>query len=269
MNNSHLIPVPPELFYKFDKLKFHDDIHKYYLGEKNLISVTTVLHMYEEEFDSQYWSEVKSIELKMTQQEVLDMWEAGNEKSKIKGSIIHNYAELLYNNKVYKYSQDIVDNYLGEKHIATLKKHNNFTIKEEFDIVKQYVDNFYNDSFNKLIPIKTEYVVYDEEWALAGMMDILFWNVKKQCFQIWDYKTNKELSKSSKYSKRLKFPFHALDECEYNIYCLQLSTYKSILERNINIKIDGMYLIWLNETNPNYQIIECQDLSPKIAQLFK
>lgn len=263
------IPIPIELFTNFNKIKFHDDIHKYFIGDKNLISVTTVLHKYQEEFDSYYWSNAKKDELGMTQEEVLAYWKALNIKSQIKGSAVHNYAELLFNNKIYKYDDELTLQKLGVENHNILVSRGEKTIKEEFEIVKTYVDNFYNDSFGKLIPIKTEFVVFDEEWELAGMMDILFWNVKKQCFQIWDYKTNKEINLNSKYNKKLKHLFSDLDDCEYSIYCLQLSTYKRILERNTSIKIDGMYLVWLNEINDNYKIIEVKDESFRIDMLFQ
>jgi hypothetical protein len=251
------IPIPTDLLYKFNGIKFHDDIHKYYLGDKNLISVTTLLHEYQEPFNEQYWSEIKAVEYGMTSQGVITMWKAGNDKSKIKGSIIHNYAELLYNNKVFKYPAEEVLKKLGED-----------TIKPEYDIVKGYVDNFYRDSFNKLIPIKTEFVVYDELWGLAGMMDILFWNVKHKCFQIYDWKTNKEFTMTNEYSQKLKYPLSKLDDSHINIYSLQLSAYKSILMRNTGIIIEGMYVVWFNEINENYKVIECIDYSKILPRLI-
>lgn len=262
------IPIPMELFTKFNKIKFHDDIHKYYLGDKNLISVTTVLHKYQEEFDAYYWSNRKKEELQLTQEEVLLYWKALNIKSQIKGSAIHNYAELLYNNKVYKYDNEKSLSILGKDHIEILQRKGEKTIEEEFKIVKGYVDNFYNDSFGKLIPIKTEFVVFDEEWELAGMMDILFWNVKKQCFQIWDWKTNKELNKESKYKIKLKKVLSHLQDCEFEIYSLQLTTYKRIIERNTGIKIEGCYIVWFNEVNENYRVLQCNDYSDEINMIM-
>lgn len=262
------IPVPMELFVNFNKIKFHDDIHKYYLGDKNLISVTTVLHKFQEEFDTYYWSNIKKDELGMTQEEVIQYWKALNIKSQIKGSAVHNYIELLYNNKVYKYDDKNTMNILGVENYQLLASKGEKTIKEEFEIVKKYVDNFYNDSFEKLIAIKTEFVVFDEEWELAGMMDMLFWNVKKQCFQIWDWKTNKELNLASKYNSTLKTVVSHLDNCEFEIYSLQLTTYKCILERNTNIKIQGCFIVWFNEVNDNYRIIECNDYSTEINMIM-
>lgn len=252
------VPISLDLFYKFNDIKFHDDVHKYYLGDNNLISVTTLLHKFQEPFDEQYWSEVKASEYGKTQDEVIEMWRAINEKSKVKGSIVHNYAELLYNNKVFKYPEEDVLKKLGED-----------TIRVEFDLVKTFVDKFYKDTYNKLIPIRTELVVFDELWGLAGMMDILFWNVKKKCFQIWDWKTNKEFTMLSQYSQKLKYPLFKLDDSHINIYSLQLSAYKSILMRNTNIIIDGMYVVWFNEVNDNYKIIECIDYSDYIPRLVE
>ncbi len=262
------IPIPMEIFLNFNRIKFFDDVHKYYLGDKNLISVTTVLHKYQEEFDVEFWSFQKKEELGMTQDQVKAYWIALNIKSQIKGSAIHNYAELLYNNKVYKYDDKQTLEKLGMDNHLLLASQNQGTVKDEYEIVKKYVDNFYNDTHGKLIPIKTEFVVFDEEWELAGMMDILFWNVKKKCFQIWDWKTNKKLNKTSEFGKKLRSVVSHLDDCEFEIYSLQLSAYKRIIERNTSIKIDGCYIVWFNEVNDNYKIIECNDYSTEINMIM-
>lgn len=278
------IPIPLDLSYKFNGIKFHDDIHKYYLGDKNFISVTTLLHKYQEPYDDQYWSEVKALDYGMTQQQVLDMWKAWNIKSQVKGSAIHNYAELLFNNKIYKFSQEDVDKKLGKKNIEILQtypvlfhekvkcglipKMEGYTIMEEYYLVKKFVDKFYKDTYQKLIPIKTEFVVYDDMWKLAGMMDIIFWNVKKSCFQIWDWKTNKEFTMDNSH-QNLKYPLFKLQDTHLNMYSLQLSAYKSIIMRNTDIVIDGLYVVWFHESNDDYKIIECKDFSDYLPRLIE
>lgn len=257
-----------ELFTKFNEIKFYDSIHKYYLGDKNLISVTTKLHKFQEEFDEMYWSDRKKEELGMTQQEVLDYWKALNIKSQIKGSAVHNYAELLYNNKVYEYNDEHTQLKLGPKNIEILARMGERPIKEEFDIVKTYVDNFHKDSFGKLIPLKTEFVMFDREWELAGMLDILFWNVTHKKVQVYDWKTNKDVALTSKYRTKLKGLLSHIEDCELGIYSLQLNTYKRIIERNTNIKIDGCFIVWLNEVNPNYKIIPCIDYSTEVNMIM-
>ena len=68
----------------------------------------------------------------------------------------------------------------------------------EYEITKKHVDKFYNDVRDKLIPIKTELVVFDKETLIGGMLDILFYNVKAKEFQIWDWKTNKKFTIENK-----------------------------------------------------------------------
>jgi hypothetical protein len=263
------IPVPMELFVNFNDVKFHDDIHKYFVDNKNYISVTTVLHKYKEDFDTEFWSFHKKDELGMTQDEVKLYWKALNVKSQIKGSAVHNYAELLFNNKIYKYDNDLVLQKLGSENNEILTRMGHTTIEEEFHIVKKFVDNFYCDTHEKLIPVRTEFIVFDREWELAGMMDILFWNVKQKCFQIWDWKTNKKLRMKNEFQgKKLKSIVSFLDECEFELYSLQLSAYKRILERNTPIVIDGTYIVWFNEVNDNYKYFKCNDYSTEINMMM-
>lgn len=263
------IPVPMELFVNFNGVKFHDDIHKYYVDNINYISVTTKLHKYKEEFDTEYWSFQKKDALGLTQDEVKQYWTALNVKSQIKGSAVHNYAELLFNNKIYKFDEKLINERIGKENLEILARMGERTVIEEFPIVKRFVDNFYRDTFEKLIPIKTEFIVYDKEWELAGMMDILFWNVKKKCFQIWDWKTNKEVNLTAKFrGMKLKSLVSYLDECEFELYSLQLSAYKRIIERNTSITIDGCYIVWFNEVNDNYKIIQCNNYSNEINMIM-
>ena len=50
-------------------------------------------------------------------------------------------------------------------------------------MTKKHVDNFYNDVHGKLIPIKTEMIVYDRKSMIAGTFDILFYNIKSKNFK--------------------------------------------------------------------------------------
>ena len=47
----------------------------------------------------------------------------------------------------------------------------------------------------KLIPVRAEVVVGDEDWGVTGMIDQLFYNEKSQKLEIWDWKTNKDIKK--------------------------------------------------------------------------
>ncbi len=64
-------------------------------------------------------------------------------------------------------------------------------------------------------------------------------------------------------------PVGHLPDSEFHHYCLQLSTYKVIIERNTNIKIGKLYIVWFNEVNDNYKIIECNYYEKEVYLIVK
>jgi hypothetical protein len=242
----HMPDIPPDIFVNFNAVKFNDEIHKYYINGQELTSVTTIIGMFENGFDEEYWSTVKAEEFNITKKECVFGWNYINKKATTKGSIVHNYAENLFNNKYFPYPKELVHSIFGYDPI-----YNNY-LKE-----KTLVDKFYNDSFNKIIPIKTELVVYDINFRIGGMLDLLVYNVKAGEFQIWDYKTNKALDRTSKH--HFKGCLSDLEECHLEIYSIQLAAYKHIIEKNTNMKLGKSYLVWVNEANDSYEIIPAKD----------
>ena len=178
------IIIPTELFTSFNDIRYHDIPHKYYLDNKEFISVTTLIHKYQDDFDEEYWSGVKSMQYNVPQYQIKRAWKFINKKGTLKGSAIHDYAENLFQNKVYEYPEKLIKKEFGFD-----------PVYKEYEITKSHVDKFYNDCKDKLIPLKTEYVVYDKESMVAGMLDVLFYNVKTKEIQIYDWKTNKDFTK--------------------------------------------------------------------------
>ena len=61
-----------------------------------------------------------------------------------------------------------------------------------------------------------------------------------------------------------------IPDTNYWHYCLQLNTYKAILEKNYNKQIKDMYLVCLHPENKNnsYQRIKVVELKNEIISLF-
>lgn len=246
------IPNPPaELFYKFNNIKYFDEPHKYYVGDKQLTSVTTIIHKYEEGFDEEKWSQIKADQYGVGQNDIKYAWKFINEKATTKGSIIHDYIENKFLNKVFPYPKELIFTKFGYDAIIN-----------EYNITKQHVDNFYDKVKDVLIPIKTELVVYDEEFQVAGMVDMLFYNRKSKKFEIWDWKTNsadKAFNEDENHIKALKYPLYLLNNTAMDIYSLQLSTYKYIIEKNINIELGDSHIVWFSHKNENFEVFKCND----------
>lgn len=247
MTENIQIEIPKEFFTLFSDVTYFDEPHKYFVDNKQLISVTTIIHKYQNEFDEEYWSAYKANQHGLEPYEIKRAWQFINHKGTMKGSFIHDYTENLFLNKKFEYPKKKILDRFGFDPIL-----------KEYEITKKHVDNFYNDVRGRLIPIKTEYVVFDRESMIAGMLDMLFWNVKMQEFQIWDWKTNKNFSFECK-ERNLIDDLYLLEESDMEIYSLQLEMYKYIIEKHIPIKLGKSYVVWFSHNNDNYQVIEMKN----------
>ena len=209
--------------------------------------MTTLIHKYQEEFNEDYWANYKSNQHNLTTYEVKRAWNFINKKGTIKGSAIHDYTENMFQNKIFEYPLQFIINEFGFDPVS-----------KEYNITKKHVDKFYNDVHDKLIPIRTEFIVYDRQSLIGGMLDMLFYNIKVKEFQIWDWKTNKKFTKENK-SQHLLNELCMLEDCDLELYSLHLELYKQIIERNTNIKLGKSYLVWFSHNNDSYEIIETKN----------
>lgn len=250
--------ISPDIFKNFNGVTYYDEPHKYYYNDEQLTSVTTLIHKYEEPFDEDYWATIKGEEYGLDPEEVKEGWRFINKKATTKGSIIHDYAENLFLNKVFPYPKDKV-----------IKEFGYDPIYDEYLLTKNHIDAFYKATFNKLIPIKTELVVFDEEYKIGGMVDLLVYNVKVKEFQIWDYKTNSAIKAFGEPQGYLKGKLGLIPNSDFHKYSLQLSTYKFIIEKNTGLKLGDCYLVWVSHRNSNYEIFKCNDYTDFTDIMFR
>lgn len=233
---------------------FFEKGHKYVTEDGEVYtSVTTLTSKFKPKFKKDYWLMYKAL-----QASGIDV---RSEKSKY-GKVDH----ILYNNIWYHYTDSVLmgllkvtpqDIELEWEAKATKGKERgtythlvleNLFMGKSFDSLSEHKEleeaakNFYQDYKDILIPVRLEALVRDHDFKLAGQVDGIFlWEGK---YVIIDYKTDKKLEKSN-YFSRFKEPLANLDDCNYNKYCLQLSLYKYIVEKNSDIKIDKLYIVWL------------------------
>ena len=116
-----------------------------------------------------------------------------------------------------------------------------------------------------LVPIRTEWYIYDEDTRIAGYIDMLFMN-SKGGYEIYDWKRVKEIKKTGFTPLKHSALCH-LGDCNYWHYTIQLNLYKYILETKYDMKIDGMYLV---EFYPGKKLQrhECPSLEAELNELF-
>jgi ATP-dependent exoDNAse (exonuclease V) beta subunit len=230
---------------KFNLISFEEESHRYLYNGKECISTTSVINKYKKHFNVEEQATRYSLKHGLEYNDVVKEWDDKRIASIIKGTHAHKYAELKFANKVYSPSE------------------------EDLPVsLRLMIDKFYDDSRGRLIPIRSEMIVGDEDLLLCGMIDQLFYNVKANELQIWDYKTNKEINTYSKYKNKMTNGLNHLQECEYNTYSLQLGIYKKIIEKNTNLKLGNSYICWINEQNDTYKTFKMADMVNEVDFIF-
>ena len=243
---------------KFNDVKYFDGPHKYYVGNKEYVSATTFIKKFKKEFETQRLAETYAAKRGLTVESVLGDWDLKRDISTVKGTLVHNMAENWWNNKSFPYDPS-----------DSVKTFGHDIIEEKYKKCETMFHRFYEDAKKNLIPVKMELVVCDHDYEIAGMVDCLFYNMKSQMLEIWDYKTNKEIKMSNSYGNKYLKPISHLDECEMNTYSLQLGLYKHIIEKNTNLKLGDSYLIWINENSDNYKVYKCKDLQAELKLMIE
>lgn len=270
---------------------FQENGHKYFnLKDSSIIytSVTTLIGKYEPEFDSEFTSKYKALEkllpsdvwkkekgglwkshkipkdflevynisdseLNKVQQEILDEWSKINKESCERGTKIHAQLE----NSFYKAGSNI-----------TLKK---FGIGGKFECKKDY------NELDMEYGIYPEYLIYYDNPKLglhiAGQIDLLIKSGND--IYIADHKTNKKIdlkgfyNSSTRSTEKLKYPLGTLDNCNFNVYQLQLSTYAWMLQKiNPNFVIKDLILNHYDHDGKN-TLYHCTYLKDDVEKMLK
>lgn len=246
---------------KFNDIIFNDELHIYTSKTKNIkyISATGLVSSIEQ-FDTIEIANKQADELGVSVQNILDNWELNKKYASNLGSEIHKYIELYWQNKIY----------FGDTNVFNAWKTLNLDMQNDFNLRTNNYNNYHKSLIANFIALKNEFVIYDETYGVAGMIDLLCYEKTTSNIYIFDWKSSKEIKKENPYQK-LNFPLSKYDNCNFITYSLQLSIYKTILEMNTNLKIKDMYLIHILANQPckAYKCYNLQNEALKLMKLYK
>jgi len=271
-------------------IAFNEEKHRYWdvnNDNKKFISVTTLIERFTQPFDSNFWSAYKALEklipsdswkiekksllatkifdkgildvynisedlFNKTQQSILDEWAEENRKSCERGTKIHAKLENEF--------------YAGGNNVS-LKK---FGVGGKFECKKGYTE------LDLPYGVYPEYLISrqsdDGILNLAGQIDCLVKNGNE--IIIIDHKTNKKLDLKSGYDSKTKstakmlYPLNSLEDCNFNHYQLQLSTYAWMLQKiNPNFVIKDLILNHYDHEGNN-TIYHCNYLKKEVEYML-
>lgn len=207
-------------------MKFIESTHKYIDEEnKEYTPVTYFLKSFQEKVD---WNRVAAKKAKkdgVNKDDLLAQWADKRDKAADRGTAYHRMkeAELIAS---------------GDSSIVGYQ-----TQRLGDDYVKLDDSVILEDNKTYL-----EKMIWSKRYGICGTADLA--GVISGRIHISDYKTNEKLERESWVnprtgsSKRLLFPLNHLDDCNFNIYQLQLNTYMyMLLQHNRNFKMGEMNIL--------------------------
>ena len=225
------------------RIAFYPENHLYTIDNISAPSVTTIISKFFPEFDTVYWSNRKSFELGLPPEEIALQWKKKGEKAAQKGTFLHEQIEKYYLQQQYQQT-------------------------EEFHLFEQFANEH-----NHLKPYRSEWRIFDEDFHIAGTIDLIVEN--NGVFEIYDWKRSKKVV--SIYGKPITEndwqcgigKLQDIPDTSYNRYSLQQSLYRYILERKYDLKISKMYLIVLHPNYEQYYKVEVPYLKNQAEYMLK
>lgn len=261
--------IRDKILESFKDLKFFEDEHRYFIGDKELKSVSVVTHLFKPEFDvkaktKEMYNKYYNVEghkyYHMLPEEIEKQWKNKAKEACDIGTERHEFGESCFYYMTGQY----------DKILPNFK--NRLTIDGGFEALypkEEAIVRLWENIPKSVIPILAETKVYDEKLGYAGTFDILFYydnkiNPEKSGLYILDYKTNEDLTKN--FGDTLLYPFNEMLNNSLNIYKLQLSLYENCLN-NIGLKTVARRLIWL-KPDGNYEKINLESYSNTLKNIL-
>jgi hypothetical protein len=133
---------------------------------------------------------------------------------------------------------------------------------KEAVIETEQVNSFWK-THSHLKPYRSEWVVWDADWKIAGTIDGVFQDTRDKTYWILDWKRVRSglevdleatrwgyiqkddewLEPVKPWAKKMPAPLNDLYSTKYWNYSLQLNLYRTILEKSYGVRIKGMELV--------------------------
>jgi len=225
---------------------FDEASHTYtHNTEGKLTSATTVLGKFKKPFDREYHAGRIAKKECVTVEYVLETWEHEKTKACDRGTQIHK----------------LLEDYIR---FGEAEDHYNWLYKAYNNVVER--------SIGSIDKVLCENIVHSTKFKVAGMADLIY-NIKGDKFIVGDFKTNKKFNFSSLYGEHLLAPVDHLQNCEFNVYGLQLSLYAYMYEKMTGMRCSKCVIFYLKDNrfipyHVNYMKAEVELLLTTFKQQY-
>ncbi len=184
--------------------------------------------------------------LGMSVTQILDYWQMLNDEANTYGTNVH----------------DIIETYL---------KANKWWFPVD-ELSKKVISGYNSLKIDEGIRMYPERIMFAEEYRLAGMSDLII-DLEYDFFDVGDWKTNRLFNYYNPYGyQTLLKPFDYLQNCQWSIYTMQLSTYAYMYSLETGKKCRHIWVgYWdkISETFSKIPIMYLKHEAKKLLELHK
>lgn len=285
-----------QLQMSFGDILYHDESHTYTCNNVPLTSITKFLSSLKGKFHQEFWSTLKAYEfsgykvksiwneynkfllsesddpihfdatvyllddhshLRVTPEDVRNQWQLDSLVGTTRGTFIHNYLEKL--------EARVIDEPRIEIPLG-LDTGSSINYVNSLINAKTLCKDFVSWAQKNLVLVAMEYSVGDTGLGLAGRFDRLYLNRQTGKYEIWDFKTDKQIRYKSSFGKLKIFN---VPDCEFEKYSLQTSFYRKIIEDKLDVSLGESKIVWFNLKENKWEIIETKNYVPLITEIYE
>lgn len=229
----------------------HSIKHVYMIDGKETISVTNLTKQIEPLFDKDTISRRAARREGKTPEEVMEGWGDGQEARDL-GTEMHKVIELVLNN----IDDPLVWTAIEARFLPAAKAFKEWWSKLDYP---------------KLVA--SELIVGDRQFGVGGKLDALIM-VKcgdKYHLYIIDWKTGKLSVRPFNELDCLLPPFGHVSHTKLNVYSVQVSMYRLMLERNTKLTIERCYIGWFrpSESGGGFSLVPAHDFRKEALEWLK
>lgn len=205
-----------------------------------------------------------------TTEEIKAIWAASGAEASSAGTRMHLDIEHFYNSAYFEKlwgnvkKQFAIPNTDSAESITSMKKADDWDPKAspEWDMFIAYQEKI----GSKMIPFRTEWLVFNEDIKVAGSIDMLYKKANGK-YAIYDWKRAKDIKMENRYQAGLG-PLCHLPDTNYWIYSMQLNVYRMILKQKYDMDIEELALVILHPNNPNWRVIKINIMEQEVLDMF-
>jgi ATP-dependent exoDNAse (exonuclease V) beta subunit len=133
----------------------------------------------------------------------------------------------------------------------------------------RYFEHFWDEVKDDLVPYRSEWEVWSEEYKLAGSIDMIFYRKSDDSYVIYDWKRSKEIKTDSPFGEMGYGPLSHIPNLNYWNYTIQLNVYRWFLETYYGLRISDMYIVIFHPNNVNYKRFRLNRLDDEVKGMLE